>query len=56
MSKCYHTGCRCTEATVERSGQNFCSNQCAQEATQGSLAEAMCNCAHSGCDSRAGSS
>lgn len=49
MANCYHSGCKCNDATVERAGQNFCSNACADKATQGSLAEAMCSCGHPEC-------
>jgi hypothetical protein len=49
MSQCFHSGCRCNESSVDRSGQKFCSDKCADVATQGSLAEAMCACGHSGC-------
>lgn len=49
MANCYHSGCKCAHAEVEKAGQSFCSNACAEAATQGSLAEAMCGCGHSDC-------
>ena len=53
MDKCYHSGCRCGEAAVDKAGQKFCSEDCADKATQGSLAEAMCACGHLGCGDKA---
>jgi hypothetical protein len=49
MASCYHTGCRCSEQSVDRAGQKFCSNHCADSATQSSLADAMCACGHGEC-------
>ena len=49
MANCYHSGCKCNDSNVERAGQKFCSNFCADTATQGSLGEAMCACGHAGC-------
>jgi hypothetical protein len=51
MAQCYHSGCRCDEPNIDRAGQKFCSEDCADKATQGSLAESMCACGHSTCPS-----
>jgi hypothetical protein len=45
---CEHTGCHCTDATVERDGKQFCSERCA-DAAQSKPRGAACDCGHPDC-------
>jgi hypothetical protein len=45
---CQHTGCRCSDATVERDGKKYCSESCAVQDTSGRR-EQHCGCGHPAC-------
>ncbi len=45
---CSHTNCRCDDATLERQGKIYCSEQCAA-AEVGTDSREACRCAHPGC-------
>ena len=45
-SCCRHGGgCSCAEAKIDRNGEKFCSEACANDAKSGS----KCSCGHPGC-------
>jgi hypothetical protein len=48
VMNCEHTGCHCTDATVERDGKQFCSERCA-DAAQSKPRGAACDCGHPDC-------
>jgi hypothetical protein len=45
---CQHKACKCQEKGVRREGKNFCSETCAELATQGRH-EGACPCGHPEC-------
>ena len=50
--KCQHPGCACSEASVERNGRQYCSEECAEQHSSGEKPASSgrsCECDHAGC-------
>jgi hypothetical protein len=50
--KCQHSSCQCAEATVDRNGSKYCSEQCARDANAAGSGRG-CACGHKGCSGAA---
>ena len=47
---CDHKGCHCSDATLEREGKKFCSENCADARNESaSSASSACRCGHPDC-------
>jgi hypothetical protein len=55
MEHCAHAGCTCNDATIERGGQQFCSETCANAMSDSATTTgSLCVCGHADCDASRG--
>jgi hypothetical protein len=56
--KCQHPGCQCADASIERNGRQYCSEECAEQHSGGpgeptASSGRSCECGHAGCSGAA---